>query len=232
MSESLTIGDLSFALRWSPHRKTVGVTVERDGTLVLTAPTDCPAAVIEQVAQRKQLWVYKKLAERETQVQPGTAKEFVSGAGFYYLGRSYRLLLVEPAPIVPALRLYQGRFMLRRDEQQQGQAHFIAWYTQHSQPWLQERVDRLATRIEVSPQRVHIQDLGFRWGACTSAGTIYFHWRAILLPLPIIEYLIAHELVHLREPHHGSAFWQCLKRSVPDYVDRKRWLAEHGGRFY
>ena len=230
MSESLIIGDLCFDLRWSPRRKTVGVTVERDGGLVLSAPVDCPTEVIEQVAQRKQLWVYQKLAERAGQVQP-PATEFVTGAGFYYLGRSYRLLLVEPTPSCPALRLYQGRFMLRRDEQQHGEKHFIAWYTQHSRRWLQERVARMAGRIDVTPQEVVIRELGFRWGACAPNGIIYFNWRTIRLPPPMIDYLIAHELVHLREPQHDAAFWQCLARVVPECAAHKQWLAEHGGRF-
>ncbi len=231
MSEVIVVGDLRFALQRSARRKTVGLTIERDGALVLRAPADCPTAVLERVARGKQLWVYKKLAEKEMLAQPAAEKEFVTGAGFYYLGRSYRLLLVEPGQTVPALRLHLGRFMLRRDECHRGQEHCTAWYTSHGQPWLQGRVDRFAARIEVAPQAVVIQDLGFRWGACAPGGVIYFHWRAILLPPPIIEYIVAHELVHLREPHHDAAFWQRLERTVPDYAARKQWLAEHGGRF-
>lgn len=234
MSETLAIGDLTFALRWSARRSTIGITIDRSGALILTAPEQCTREQIEQAASQKLLWVYTKLAERDELSPPPRVREFVNGEGFAYLGRSYRLRLIDPGPAeasVPPLRLQGGWFVLRRDERPYAQEHFIRWYRQHGQPWLERRVALYAERIGATPRSVDIRDLGYRWASCSHAGALHFHWRALCLPPRIIEYLVAHELVHLRAAHHDADFWRRLERAMPDYAARKQWLAEHGGRF-
>jgi predicted metal-dependent hydrolase len=66
------------------------------------------------------------------------------------------------------------------------------------------------------------------WGSCGKGGRLYFHWRSILLPPRIADYVVVHELVHLREPHHSPGFWRAVERVLPDFAHRKQWLAEHG----
>jgi len=226
------LGDLAFTLRRSPRRTTIGIAVERDGELVLTAPPDCSLTDIARVAEDRRLWVYTKLAQKALLTHPTTPKAYVSGEGFSYLGRSYRLRLIDAAPtdtLTPPLRFQQGRFQLRRDAQPQGSAHFVTWYTRHAQPWLTRRVAGLAARLEVAPVGLEVRDLGFRWGSCSTHARLHFHWRVMLLPPRIIDYIIAHELVHLHEPHHAPAFWARLERALPDFAARKQWLAEQGG---
>lgn len=230
-SSTLTIDDLTFELRRSERRKTVGITVERNGELILTAPPDCSLALIEQVARDKRFWIYTKLAEKELLCQPPPEREYVSGEGFYYLGRSYRLLLVEPDDSLPVLQLQQGRFRLQRSERVHAQQHFVTWYTARGQPWIEQRVGALADRLDVIPGKVQVRDLGFRWGSCGQDRSLNFHWRTLLLPPRIIEYIAAHEMVHLHEPHHSESFWRRLERAMPDMAARKQWLAENGARF-
>jgi predicted metal-dependent hydrolase len=229
MTESLAIGDLYFALQRSDRRKTVGITIDRGGELILTAPSDCPLEAIKRIAEEKRFWIYTKLAEKELLFHHKIEKEYVNGEGFYYLGRSYRLLITSS--VSAPLRLHQGRFILRSNEQHHAQKHFINWYIEHAQPWLQRRVNFLADRIGVSPKAIQVRDLGFRWGSCSCSGTLNFHWRTILLPPRISEYIVCHELVHLHEPHHDRQFWQRLERAMPDFASRKQWLAENGSRF-
>ncbi len=106
---SLVIDGLTYELRRSPRRTTIGITVDRDGSLVLTAPNDCPEDTIEEAARKKELWVHTKLAEKRLLFRPRPPKEYVTGENFYYLGRTHRLLLVD-APEndtnIPALRLW------------------------------------------------------------------------------------------------------------------------------
>ncbi len=230
-SEQLVIGDLTFSLRRSDRRKTVGITIDRGGELILTAPDDCPLPQIERIAHEKRFWIYTKLAEKAMLMRPVRAKEYVNGEGFYYLGRSYRLMLVDSSiEEHPSLRFHQGRFMLRRDERQNAPILFTAWYIAHGQPWIRRRIALFAERLGVTPGPVRVQDLGYRWGSC--GGGLNFHWRVILLPPLIIDYVIAHELVHLVEPHHSVAFWQHMERIMPDFAARKQWLAENGMSYF
>lgn len=235
-SESLVISDLTFEVRRSSRRQTVGITVDRDGDLIVHAPVDCQPAQLEQVVRKKQFWVYTKLATKALLAWPPRDLEYVPGAGFAYLGRWYRLRYVDTmsdngSSVGSPLRLFQGRFHLRRDAQATAPTHFRDWYTTHAQTWLSSCVTDWNSRVGVEPRGTVVRDLGYRWASCGHSGILHFHWRTIQLPPRIIEYVVAHELVHLREPHHSPAFWRQLERAMPDYGQRKHWLAEHGGQY-
>jgi predicted metal-dependent hydrolase len=227
----IIIDDLRFTLRRSRRRTTVGVTVERDGSLTLAAPEHCSVERIEAIAREKQFWIYTKLAEKHLLFRPPPPKEYVSGEGFHYLGRTYRLKVVDGGVQDVPLRLVHGRFLLRRDSVARAPGYFERWYTDHGRRWLERRIDRLAPRVGAEPTGLEVRDLGYRWGSCSVGGGLNFHWRSLLLPPRIVEYVVAHELVHLLVPNHGAEFWARLERAMPDYVERKQWLAEEGSRF-
>jgi predicted metal-dependent hydrolase len=222
----LTVDDLRFEVRRSPRRTSVQITVDRDGELLLSAPESCSTRVMEKFVREKRFWIYTKLAEKEVLASSVPRKQFVSGEGFSYLGRSYRLLLVDDQE--EPVKLERGRFKLLRSASAEGSAHMIRWYSDRGQPWLEKRVERFQRRVGVEPGAVTVQDLGYRWGSCGKGGRLLFHWRTVLLPPPAIEYVVVHELVHLLEAHHTPAFWTRVERAMPDYEQRKRWLAERG----
>jgi predicted metal-dependent hydrolase len=223
---SLTVDDLCFEIRRSPRRKSVQITVDRGGELVLSAPDTCEPATMASFVREKRFWIYSKLAEKDALRAEAPKKVYVSGEGFQYLGRSHRLLLVDDqdAPV----KLEHGRFKMRRTDAPSGREHMIRWYIDRAQPWLAKRVDRFRHRIGVEPTGGVVQDLGYRWGSCGKGAKLYFHWRSILLPPRIVEYVVVHELVHLVEPHHTPAFWTRVERAIPEFAARKQWLAEHG----
>lgn len=228
---TVTFGDLCFKLRQSAKRRTVGITVERDGHLIIAAPPEVTLETLERVVDDRRFWIYTKLLKKELLTPPVPTKEYVSGEGFYYLGRSYRLNLVDGVKGQPFLKLHQSRFELYQGEQAQGQGHFIDWYRTHLQPVLEQQIAALVHRIGDSPRSIQVRELGYRWGSCGHKGDLYFHWRVAMLPRSMIEYLVTHELVHLIEPYHTTAFWQRVERIIPDYGDRKQWLAENGATY-
>lgn len=225
----LAVGDLRFEVVLSARRRTMELSVERDGGLVVRAPEGATSARLEAFIHEKRTWVYRKVAEKEALRRTVPVREYVSGEGFPYLGRSYRLLLVNRQEV--PLRLEAGRFRLRRSEVGQGRAHFIRWYAEHGRTWLRRRVEALAPRVGVEPGAVEVRDLGYRWGSCGWSRTLNFNWATILLPPSIVEYVVVHELVHLCERNHTPAFWRRVERAMPDYVRRKTWLAERGASF-
>ncbi len=88
----------------------------------------------------------------------------------------------------------------------------------------------LSIVLELLPVR-YGYELGYRWGSCGHKGDLYFHWRVAMLPPVMIEYVVVHELVHLIEAHHTTAFWDRVERIVSDWCDRKQWLAENGATY-
>jgi predicted metal-dependent hydrolase len=226
--ESLTVDDLTFEVRRSPRRRTVEITLDRGGALIISAPPDTDETLLADFVREKRFWLYTKMAEKASHQRPLEAKELVSGEGFPYLGRSYRLLLVDEQDV--PLKLEAGRFKLLRPLAAEGREPFVRWYTEHARHWLRQRVKAWAARMGVEPEGVEVRDLGFRWGSCSQAGNLNFHWATILLPPSIVDYVIVHELAHLVEPNHTPEFWLRVGRALPEYEQRKVWLAEHGGR--
>ncbi|MCP6698102.1 M48 family metallopeptidase [Pseudomonas donghuensis] len=225
-SQTLTVGELQLTLRRSARRKTLQITVERDGALILSAPPEVDEQALRQFVAEKSFWIYSRLAEKERLQRAIPIKEYVDGEGFLYLGRSYRLKLVDEQDV--PLKLSAGRFRLLRSELPGAREHFIRWYSEHARSWLALRVKNHQARMDLIPSGVRVQDLGYRWGSCGKGAQLYFHWKTILLPKPIAEYVVVHEMVHLQEPHHTPEFWLRLERVMPDYSQRKTWLAEHG----
>ncbi len=231
MTEAIQVDDLIFQVRHSPKRRTIGITIECDGTLVLAAPEDCPPEHLYEVARARTFWVHTKLAERSQLACRHAPKAYVQGEGFYYLGRSYRLRLVESNSDVDQaapLRLHRGRFQLHEEERDRGRDHFVSWYRAHAISWVERRVETAASRLGVVPGPIRVRDLGHRWGSCSSSGALNFHWRVALLPISALDYVVYHEVTHLVAHRHSRDFWHYLRRGLPDYEKRQEWLAQNG----
>lgn len=222
MTETLQVNGLVFEVRRSDRRKTLGLTVDRAGELVAHVPTEISADEIFRWVAKKLLWVHRKLALKEEVSPRVRAPEYVSGEAFSYLGRRYRLKLVEHQE--HPLQFDGTRFTLRRDARP-AEAHFRKWYITTGADWVARRVEDLSARIISKPRRVEVRDLGFRWGSCGQKGVVYFNWKFLQLPVRLADYVIAHELVHLREGHHGPEFWKALDRAMPDWQKRKDAIA-------
>lgn len=223
---TLTVHDLTFELRRSSARRALEITVDRGGELILSAPPEVPVAKLRDFVHRKRMWVYRQLARKDALGPHTRTKEFVDGEGFAYLGRSYRLKLVPESDT--AVKLHAGRFLMPAGLARDGQVHMVRWYCQHARAWLTRQVDAYQARMQVEPAGVKVQDLGYRWGSCGKGGWLYFHWKTILLPARIAEYVVVHELAHLHEAHHTPEFWRRIERAMPDYELRKGWLAARG----
>ena len=222
----LTVDDLSFELKPSSRRRTLQITVDRSGDLVLSAPPGVEEDRLRDFILEKRFWIYTKLAEKDRLQKAVPTKSYVDGEGFLYLGRSYRLRLVDEQDV--ALKLLNGRFLLRRDLVENARHHLVQWYSGRAKLWLWDKAQDYVARMEVRPVGVKVQDLGYRWGSCGKGDWLYFHWKTILLPPRIAEYVVVHELAHLHQRHHTPEFWQRVERALPDFERRKIWLAEHG----
>lgn len=225
-NEAFQVDDLCFELKRSSRRKTMEITVDRGGELLLTAPPGVGDARLRSFVREKRFWIYTKLAEKERLQRAVPIKEYIDGEGFLYLGRSFRLKLVDEQDV--PLKLLGGRFRLARNGLPRAREVFVRWYCERGRLWLAGRVAEFRKRMDVAPEEVSVRDLGFRWGSCGKGRNLYFHWKTILLPPRIAEYVVVHELAHLHEAHHTPEFWLRVERVMPDYLQRKTWLAEHG----
>ncbi|WP_277057971.1 M48 family metallopeptidase [Trichlorobacter lovleyi] len=225
--EKIAINDLSIEVRRSSKRKTIELTVDRDGRILLYAPATTDTMTLEMLVKERRLWIYQKLGRKDEELHALPQKEYVSGEGFHYLGRKYRLKVIDD-PLVLTLKFRNGRFLMPPALTPRGHDLFIQWYTHRAMEWISRRISMHQARVGVAPQSVGVQDLGYRWGSCTQKGKLFFHWRIILLPPERIDYLILHELVHIHEHNHSPAFYDHLRRVAPEYEAHEEWLRRNG----
>ena len=219
MNETLEVGGLVFAIRRSARRRTLGLTVDRGGDLVIHCPESAAADDLTRWTRSKLLWVQGKLALKAKLAPTVGEPEYVSGENFSYLGRHYRLMLISQQ--AEPLCFDGQRFLLRKDAVAAGAAHFRRWYSEQGQARLAERVEWWSQRTGLRPTDIRLRDLGFRWGSCGRNGILFFNWKLMQLSLRLIDYVVAHELAHLLEPHHTPVFWNVLDRAMPDWKERK-----------
>ena len=214
---------VAFEVRRSSRRRTLGLTVDRGGELVVHAPENASVTELEQWTRTKLLWVHRKLAIKEALAPRMYSPEYVTGETFHYLGRGYRLAVVDEQE--KSLTFDGHRFALRRAARSTADEQFRKWYIDTGSGWIIKRVNQVARRVAALPSRVEVRDLGFHWGSCGKTGVIFFNWRLLQLPARLADYVICHELIHLTEAHHGPTFWALLDSMQPDWRERKEELA-------
>jgi predicted metal-dependent hydrolase len=212
-------------------RKTADIVIERDGRILVRAPRKVPHEQIEGIVQSKSYWIHKNLAEWRDLNATRILREYRNGEGFLYLGRSYRLLLVSGQD--EALLLKNGRFcMARKLAEEQGmsaaQAAFQEYYAERGREKIPQRIRYFAPKVGVEAGKVSVQELGHRWAACSPKGNLAFHWKCLMAPPKILDYIIVHELCHFHHLDHTKAFWNELDKVMPDFRERKEWLRRYG----
>ncbi len=129
------------------------------------------------------------------------------------------------------LHLYGGWFNLKGSLRAYAEDEFTKWFKQTGQRWVERRVLAYAQRMNLNPQSVKVRELGYRWGSCTRLADINFHWQTMTLPIHAVDYIIVHELSHIKIEQHTDEFWHQVTRIIPDYRTRKRWIADNGANY-
>lgn len=225
-TEVVRVGDLDINVQVSERRKSIRLTVERDATLTAVIPPETAIADLVKVIKAKRQWLYSKLREHAETGQPRPPRKYVTGEGFPYLGRNYRLLLVDEG--ARPVRLRHGRLELRHDCAGDAARHLVRWYRKTGDPWLRKRVSPWAQRMGADVTTLRVLPLGYRWGSCTPDGKVNIHWATMQLPPDLIDYVLVHELAHLDHRDHDTDFWRTVERAMPDHSGRRDRLRRTG----
>lgn len=205
-------------------RKTVALYITEDATLIVKVPFNTSDKTIKEVVLKHKRWIEQKKRKIETRDPKFSPKEFVNGEGFLYIGRHYRLKIVDDqkAPLN-----FENEFYLSRDALPRAKEVFIEWYKKTAYEKISERVKWYAHKRGFKYNMVKITNAQKRWGS-SSNGNLNFSWRLIMAPLPVIDYVVVHELVHLEEKNHTKAFWDKVKMLMPNYEKHENWLKKNG----
>lgn len=210
------------------RRKTAQVRVD-DGKVSILVPLELSESRIEEILIRKTQWIRGKmyLHGQALNIQ---SKEYISGESFSYLGRNYRLKVLKGSQ--PSVKLLSGRLQVTlpsdSNSSEKAREALTGWYKARAETKIQEKVARYAPVIGVKPTSVGIKTFKSRWGSCHLAGEVLYNWKIVIAPNRIVDYVIVHELCHLKRHDHSDKFWKYVGQVIPDYLECKEWLRING----
>lgn len=219
--------ELNYEIRRSSRRKKLTITVERDRSVVVHAPANVSEETIRQLVDRRRPWLFEKL-HHEQKYQPlphPPGKELVNGEAALYLGRSYRIELVDDEGDETR---FAGKFLIPRSHARQRRQVLRQWYVERAREKILPRVRTHALGLGVTFERANINDSRYRWGSCTPGNNLNFNWRLIKAPMFVIDYVIVHELAHLIEANHTPRFWNIVSAQLPSMDRARDWLRANG----
>lgn len=213
------------------RKKTLSVKVLA-GRVEVRVPRATSANLVADLVTRKSPWIREKLLQQQNQ-QPFPVKSYVSGEMLEYLGEALELQLqvgVNGSPQVSDGRLQvpvPGRVRKRK----QYVAKVVKkWFRGAALNHLPHRIEHYAALLGVTPTATKVRQYKARWGSCNRRGELAFNWLILAAPTEIVDYVVVHELSHLRHLNHSAAFWVTVERVMPDYRQRRQWLRDNGWR--
>jgi hypothetical protein len=207
------------------RRRTLAIIVEDDGRVVVRAPLRLKQQAIDEFVKARETWILTKRRQALERANRFVPKRYVSGEEFLYLGEPYRLE-IEDHQRQPLL--LNGGFRMARAALPRAQAVFERWYRRQALRVMSERAAAYAASHGFAFNRIRITSARKRWGSCGHKGNLSFAWRLVMAPQPVIDYVVVHELAHLKHRNHSKRFWSKVASILPDFREREGWLEEHG----
>jgi predicted metal-dependent hydrolase len=215
--------DLDIQYRVSPRRKSIGIQVTTEGKVVVTQPRGATRDSLARALEKHRAWIEAKVAERRAawgRLQEGEA---------YFLGQPYRLAVRQGTP--GGVSRNGNDIRVPVTDNADLWPRLQDWYREQALVLLKERVSHWGARMGLKPGPVALKEWRRRWGECHPDGALKFNWRLILCPPAVIDYVVVHELAHLKVPGHNPRFWAVVAKVLPDYAARRRWLNREGAPF-
>lgn len=197
-------------------RRSIKLEVLPNKTVKVTAPRLMPKSIIESFVKQKNNWIQKRL------MQPAPPT-LTNGSSITYLGQRYILKFQEEKR---KSIIFEGEDLIITSLTPIKTLHY--WLRKQAFDVLEDRVSLFAKQMNVSPRGMRIKTMKSRWGSCSTLGNLNFNWALILAPLPVLDYVVIHELAHLKHMNHSKAFWKVVETHCPDYKVYIKWLKNNG----
>lgn len=206
------------------NRKTLSLSILKDGQIVIKAPLKMSDQAIEKFVVEKQLWIRKKLAYIEHNREK--FDDVMHLNKFLLFGNEYTLKLADIKKIETS-NTELSIYMPKTTTKDKILSKLKAWYKKTAKNILEQRLNYICSLIKLKPNNMKISDSRGRWGACSNKGSIIFNYRVVMLPPSVIDYVIVHELCHLVEMNHSKKFWNLVYSFLPNAETQKQKIKEY-----
>lgn len=225
-----------FTLVRSARRRSVSIEIRR-AQVVMRAPEAVPEAMLLNFLQQKASWVKQKIAEqteRLAQQPEPVTPSYTQGSEVRFMDERLTLVLGRGGSAAIRRVGQQLHVILSRrsrlPDEQQIQQLLMRWYQQQALALLSAKTAQLCARMGLVCQRVQVKATRSKWGHCTSRGVIQYNWHILLAPEHIVDYLVAHEVCHLRHANHSRDFWALVASVCPSFAADRAWLKANGAQ--
>ena len=221
-------------------RTTACLRIQPDGTVEVRGPRMMSDEFVRIFVESKADWIIQKRQEVVTHQKKMRIYTYQSGDAFLYLGEEYVLtLMVAGRKRVELVKIDEctetvGRMPHRlilyttSFEPKMIEKYLKEWYKKQAKDYITQRVQHYAQLLSESYDGITMENRKGRWGSCSSTRELTFNWRLIMAPPEIIDYVVVHELCHLKHMNHSPEYWKTVGSILPDYKARREWLKENG----
>ncbi len=225
--------DITYTVSYK-RRKTIQIKIISENSLAVTAPLKIPRPEIERILFSKSSWIIQKIHQYQQLVENPVNKSISHGATLLYQGFPHILIFENAEVHTPVVLLESGTIRLLHRAQQINLIPELlkTWYKQQAATLLAEHTAEWSRKTGLKPKHIVIKEQKTRWGSCSSLGNINFNWRIIMAPSDVMDYLIVHELCHLKVPNHSHDFWKLVAFFLPNFKDSRDWLKRNGGLLF
>ncbi len=216
-------GHIAFTVRLQPGRTAarVAIHVEPDGRVLVDAPAGAAHAAVVAAVKKRARWIAGHVEAARARLEHVLPREYASGESVHYLGRRYRLRVVEDPAAVPACRLRGGYLeaVVRARRSADVRHALDAWYRERARAFLGERMAVVAAGLRWvrQPPPMRLRWMRVQWGSCSPGGLVTLHPGLVKAPRECIDYVVLHELCHLACHDHSPRFYRLLDRHMPDW---------------
>ena len=170
-------------------------------------------------------WVVEKQRKYDSYREQIPERHFEAGETFPYMGEEYEVIVEQrPASDIDGEKLRLAEHHVKQTSVKRA---LETLYRRKARETFEERAEHYSAKMNVEYEQIEIRNQRTKWGSCSSTGTLGLNWRLMMAPPDIIDYIVVHELAHLREPNHSDSFWSLLAEFLPDYEQHERWLEQN-----
>jgi predicted metal-dependent hydrolase len=219
---------IDFVLKRSFKARLIWLRIDPEGKVSVTIPRGYNARLVPRYLQTRSKWILRNL-ERLLRQKTGTGSKSWN-TGLPYQGRQLKVVTYRKESGGNSVEVEEDRLMLGLGPSaaRPGKNILTAWLKEQAAGLIQAKTEEMGRLIGVNYKRITIRDQKSRWGSCSQKGNLNFNWRLIMAPPPVLEYVIVHELCHLREMNHSAAFWKWVAGYSPNWKEQRKWMDLHG----
>jgi predicted metal-dependent hydrolase len=210
------------------ERKTLRISVHPDKTITVNAPKGKKLQTVLAKVKERAPWIIKQRAYFERFQPLLTQRQYISGESYYYIGRQYRLkVLKESEKGVKLIGKYINVYTPHENNSSEVRELLQGWYRRHAEVIFSQRLelyDKVIKRLNVIYPEIRIRHMKKRWGSCSKSGALVLNAELVKAPLHCIDYVIIHEICHLKNRPHDNGFYKLLEKHMPDWKQRKERL--------